>query len=243
LPVEPQAEMPRATPRTSLPQLLLGVLVVWQLVFLVADNAAPFLPAPARAVIGPAPSAWETLTGQGQKWNLFSPRLPERALFLVVEVRTLDGRSIRLPSSFGPEDGDNYFHAPGSDDRLFHVEKELFWLFNVFESKEVEARAEEWRAYLEERVRARWRAYRDYLAWRRREYLRQHAAISGPEEWVLLVRVYPRSVAGAHPLREEIVEVPLVRWRPEAVPPAGCLPLEVYDAGIWRWLPERGVEG
>jgi hypothetical protein len=243
LPLESEAEMPLARSRPSLPQLLLGALVVWQLVFLLADNAAPLLPGPAREVIGPAPLAWETLTGQGQKWNLFAPQVPAKALFLVVEAQAPDGLVTRLSSFFEPEDGEGYFHPPGSGDRLFHVEKELFWPLVVFDSKEVAARAEEWRAYLDDRIRARWRAYRGYLAWRRHQYLRQHPDVPAPQEWVLLVRVYPPSVAGARPARDEVVEVPFVRWRPDAAPPEGCLPLEVYDSGMWRWLPAGGAGG
>src|ERR1700722_17957264 len=96
--LESEAERPQARPRPSLPQLLLGAFVVWQLVFLLADNAAPLLPGPAREVIGAAPSAWEILTGKGQQWSLFAPQVPAKALFLVVEAQAQDGLVTRLAS-------------------------------------------------------------------------------------------------------------------------------------------------
>jgi hypothetical protein len=224
-------------------QLLLGTFVVWQLVFLLAGNAAALLPEPARRVVGTAPWAWDFVTGQGQRWNLFAPQLPGRALFLVVEAHTSDHPPVRVSSPFEAPSEGGYFHGPGSGDRLFHVEKELLWPFIVFDTKEVAARSEEWRAYLDEQLRTRWQAYRGYLAWQRREYRRAHPGAVDPDEWILLARIYPPSVAGTCPAWDEIVEVPFVRWRPGALPLKGCLPLEVYDSGRWLWLPEKEAGG
>jgi len=233
-----------AAPRSTWPQRLLGAFILWQLLFLLAGNAAPLLPEPARDRVGAVPNAWATLTGQWQEWSLFAPLVPDRALFVAVEGWSPGmEKPVRLPSSFEPNDDGRYCRPPGSGDRLFHQEKQLAWPMLVFTSQQdIAAKAKEWHDYLADQVRPRWREYRTYLAWRRREYQRANPDAPTPREWTLLVRIYPVSAAGTAPARQEIIEMPFVRWRPDVEPPPGCLPLELYDFGVWRWLPEQGAD-
>ena len=98
--------------RATLPQVLLGVFVAWQLCFLIASNLITFFPngqpeagelsdsrrtpfagaepGPAQHIldaVGCLSERYEKLTGQTQAWWLFSPSFPPAATFPVVELR------------------------------------------------------------------------------------------------------------------------------------------------------------
>jgi hypothetical protein len=100
-----------AAHRPTLAQVLLGLFISWQFVFLPAANYLAFFPhgqaeegelsdsrsAPSQADAGPVQSAinlaagitdaWAHLTGQAQAWWLFAPDVPRSATFPIVELR------------------------------------------------------------------------------------------------------------------------------------------------------------
>jgi hypothetical protein len=101
--------------RPTFAQVLLGLFVTWQLIFLLAANLLSFFPygepqegelsdsrrRPAMADSnGPVQDAingvtaitrrWEYWTGQVQVWSLFAPTFPTQASFPVVELRWQD---------------------------------------------------------------------------------------------------------------------------------------------------------
>ena len=234
--------------RPTVAQVLLGVFILGQLLFLLLGNAVPFLlsgiepetvqsmpAAPLRGVRS-LTDGWVQLTGQGQNWSLFAPLVPLRAMFVALEVDCPDGpeRVIRLLSEFEPDEQGWYFHFPGSGDRLFHSEKELAWPLAAWavDPDRVVREPVQWQEYLTQEVRKHWRAYRAYLTWR------SGSCCHRPESVVLSVRLYPPSVAGQMPAEKDIIVFPVVRCRLDHEgEPDATLPLEVYDTHKRQFLP------
>jgi len=237
-----------ATSRPSIAQVLLGVFILVQMLFLFLGNLVPFFlsgmepktaksiaAAPLRAVRA-LTEGWVDLTGQGQNWSLFAPLVPVRAMFIEVEVDCPDGseRVVRLLSRFEPDKQGWYLHLPGSDDRLFHYEKELAWPMVAWaiDPERVNLEQADWQEYLTGRVRKQWRAYRAYLAWR------GESLCNRPESVILSVRMYPPSSAGQMPAAKDVTLLPLVRWRPQdAGEKVSERQLEVYDVNTRQFLP------
>jgi hypothetical protein len=109
--------------RPTWAQILLGVFVVWQLLFMVGSNLLAFFPhgaaeegelsdsrcgasgsgdgVPGQLAIeitAAVTDRWAHLTGQIQAWWLFAPSFPEQATFPVVELRWDDTDQWGRPS-------------------------------------------------------------------------------------------------------------------------------------------------
>jgi hypothetical protein len=123
--------------RPSIAQVLLGLFVVWQLLFLFAANLVAFvphgepeegelsdtrvIPAPKNAgpvqesinLVGAITHDWEQLTGQVQVWSLFAPEVPDQAPFAMVELRWDDPRGpadhLTVPTPYAPVRLRSYF--------------------------------------------------------------------------------------------------------------------------------------
>jgi hypothetical protein len=109
------------TPKPKVTQLLLGVLIIWQLVFILAANlfsiTGSYFPArnnlengrsteigaiSARLIahtvvtgINEVTSRWAQITGQFQGWSLYAPHVPTQAVFIVTAFRWADDREWR----------------------------------------------------------------------------------------------------------------------------------------------------
>jgi hypothetical protein len=103
-------------PRPTLRQVLLGLFVVWQLIFLLGANVLEFIPhrpverdeltdfresnhlsSQSRGLLGwvAAPTdLWAEATGQYQVWWLFAPHVPTQATFLAVDLRWDDDSAL-----------------------------------------------------------------------------------------------------------------------------------------------------
>jgi len=190
-------------------RVALGLFIVWQLAFLAIGNAASFLryqvesAAEGQARVGRAVAAvtdgWAKLTGQEQNWRMFAPLVPMRAL----AVQAVFTGDTPPPPAAGE------FHWPGSGDRLWHVEKTVAWPMVAYEPAAVAERTDEWRDYLADQVRANGPAYRNYLAWQQRDYLRQHPGLPPPAEGRLGVWVFSRSRQPDSSRPEVFVPLPL----------------------------------
>jgi hypothetical protein len=236
--------------RPTIAQVLLGGFILVQLLFLLLGNLVPFLlsalpaaaaksvPAASLRAVRVLTDDWVQLTGQGQTWNLFAPLVPMRAMFVTVEIDCPEGpqRTVEVRSGFDPDERGWYLHLPGSDDRLFHYQKELAWplvAWTVVKPERIAQEADDWQDYLTGQVRKQWRAYRSYLAWASASSCRR------PESVVLVVRMYPPSAAGRAPNEQDVLRILLVRWQPglDAERDGNLLPLDVYDLNRHRFLP------
>jgi hypothetical protein len=250
------AIMGRSSPRRqSIAQVVLGLFVVWQLLFLGVANILPLIPhgepeegelsdsrsmpaetrGPNQDIIdrvAKVSDRWAAMTGQVQAWWLFAPDFPRQASFPLVELRWHNDRSIapiRLHSPQEPTDPHEYLRLPGSMDRFFHYEVRLGLIYLNWDGKSVKDEPEAWRQVVTERVRRQWKSIRAYLRWRLSEYQRQYPYVPTPDEMILSIRLYRTPEPGASlPAHIEPLEQPLARWRPGVVQ-TGCLPIEVCD--------------
>lgn len=213
-----------APSRPSFRQVVLGLFIIGQLIFLpMANLCGLFQWAQPKLVENHQPlhvvheitSQHGRMTGQVQNWRLFAPEVPTKAAFLTVELRWLGPppRAERLPSFFEPNDPFHYLHGPGSGDRLFHYENRLSWPFMAWDRESVAQRPEEWQQYLADDVRRQGLALRAYLRWRMMQYQQEHPGTPLPDEAILRVRLYPTRAPGQE-VSPDCVEMPLARWSP-----------------------------
>lgn len=258
-----------AAQRPTVAQVLLGVFISWQLLFLPAANYVAFLPhgqpeegelsdsrsspdqtGAASAVqqginlVARITDTWSYLTGQVQAWWLFAPDVPRGATFPIVELRWGDGaKSVRLHTTLEPNDPQSYFRPPSSFDRLFHYEVRLGLLFANCTEQTVAEDPEFWRATIEERVRRQWRSIRAYLRWYVQYFARENPGLPPPQQAILLIRTYPIPEPGQPSLAWPTpLEQPLARCRPDAPRQPGELPIEAFDPVNQSFMPLRGKD-
>jgi hypothetical protein len=239
--------------RPSLMQIVLGVFIVGQLLFLIGGNATHFMlfghseSDPPPTVLTPVialdklASGWEQVSGQGQNWRLFAPLVPARAMFLTVQERHAAGLGpsdcVRLlPSAFEPREetpalfGLLAVHPYGAGDRVFHQEMTLAQPLVAWDQQRVLEQPVEWRDYLRASIHRDWQAYLTYLCWRATDGGKEQA-----RDLVLFMRIYPPARRSS--TSEAPAEVPVVRWRPGQQPPRGFLPLDYFDNVLGRFVP------
>jgi len=246
------------------PAAVLGLFIVWQLVFLVLANLLEFIPhrarrldeftgyrerpaelvnaKPAVHVLAAVADCWAQLTGQYQMWWLFAPNFPPQATFPVVELRWDDPAAgsapVRLLSSLEPANTASYFRPPTSADRLLHYEMNLCLGLMYWDEPTDPAEVEMWKKLLGDIVRCQWKSIRAYLRWRTNEYLADHPDLPPPDEARLLVRIYPTPPAGAAPAdRQPPYDQPFARWRCAEDGPSTFLPVEGYEPFAGRYIP------
>jgi hypothetical protein len=245
--------------RPRLAQVVLGLFVVWQVVFLGASSIfglvprtqpeegelidsrpIPSIPAhnePVREAINTITNVtdfWAGLTGQSQVWWLFAPNPPRNSTFVAVDLHweQADGTraTVRLPSFFEPADPTHYFRPPGADDRLYHWDARFGLMYSSWREESFTREAEFWRDALAGRVRRQWKSLRAYLRWRANTYQHEHPDRPAPTAADLVVRIYPKPLPGQPAWSGPIpVELPLARWRPTEPQRDGSLPVEAYD--------------
>jgi hypothetical protein len=213
-------------------QRLVGLFVVWQLIFLVAANVL-FLLWPA------VPQPYGNATGQWQGWSLYAPDVPKRAGFVAVELRWKDRPAVKLRSDNEPDDLLHFFRPPGTG-RLLNYEAHLRLVLLTWTPQDAAAEPEVWRKEVADAVRRWGRPMQAYLGWRRDRYLRDHPGTPPPDELILWVRLYEIGPPGQTPWTwPGPTEVPLVRWRPGAPLREGYLPVEMYDVTVWPYDAAR----
>lgn len=260
-------------------QVILGVFILAQLTFLLLGNFAalyieerpdddelsegPYLPRsePASRHLTDAVHSfghvcvrWGELTGQAQRWSLFTPWIPLQGAFLTVELRwdepiAWEGeptRIVRLDSLFEPERLPPTILARVADERLLNYENRLSLPAASWDEEYATAEPTIWRDEVEARIRLQQKSILAFLRWNLRELQRQHPDIPHPREVVLLARVYPTPPPGRELVRwEEPTELRLARWQPELEDSATTLPIEMFDPIAKRFerLPKTGGSG
>jgi hypothetical protein len=245
------------SPLTNSKRILLGLFVIWQLLFLFTSNVLPLVPHGKQELdeltddislhghstsIEPIQQAiegislvsdrWMEATGQLQGWSLFAPTFPPQGGFVAVQFRWNDGSSEVLKSSFEPPDPAHYFRPPGTYGRLFNYESRFvilpdFWPAAML-GPEGGPGGLEWREAITRRVRVQWKSIRAYLRWQRDRYVNEHPKGPPPMEVILVVDLYETPGPNEQPWKPKgPFARPLARWRPEVSPPQGYLPLEV----------------
>jgi hypothetical protein len=270
-PVLQPAAQPLFRPVEKGPAVLLGLFVVWQLVFLVLANALEFIPhhvhrldeftgyrevppedanaTPTIRALAAAIDCWSQLTGQYQMWWLFAPDFPRQATFPAVELRwdraTHDFEPALISSSLEPATITSYFHPPDSTDRLLHYEANISAELAYWNDPTEPADIEQWHRRLSDAACSRWKSTRAYLRWQIAKFLAEHPDRPSPDEARLLIRIYttpaPDARRGDRPPPRDM---PFARWRCSEDESFEFLPIELYDpfSGRYVALPKPPVQ-
>lgn len=249
--------------RPTFAQVVLGLFISWQLLFLPAANYLAFFPhgqpedgelsdsrsapnqsqddSPVQTGINVAAGitdAWAYLTGQVQAWWLFAPDVPRAATFPIVELRWDDSPPVRMRTILEPNNLQHYFRPPSSFDRLFHYEVRLGLIVSNWNEQTLADAPEFWRTAFQDRVRRQWRSIRAYLRWYVQSFEREHPEQPSPREAILFIRIYRIPECGQKSaVAAEPLEEPLARWRPYESARPGELPVEAFDPVAKAFVP------
>jgi hypothetical protein len=227
-------ELAHAVPvsdRPALSQVLLGLFVLGQLLFLAEANLLRFF-VQALQLNAAVPfqeidrgfTSYEKWTGQTQYWRLFSP-FPPGSAFTVVQLRWKGGTTRTLPVLGDPAPSFRYWNPPGSGDRRFNYEQNLVIIRVFWEPKHLPHYAQLIRAQQREALRHKRGQVRAYLSWRLHQFRKEEPDLPPPDEVILIVRFYQASEPGAEVWQwRGPDDKPLARWQPGKGDE-----LEIYD--------------
>jgi hypothetical protein len=251
----------------SLWQRLVGLFVLFQLLFLLATNvffllyhSMPQEPEQRTAATEAARSLpaltnpYAQLTGQLQGWSLFAPNVPRHAAFVFVEMRWPDRVSYRSSEQIA----EGAFLRPPGTGRLLQYQLHLRLLALNWSQKEVRDDPQLVKRLGEEELRGRHQAMQAFMRWHLEQRRRQVPDEVAPDELVLWAQVIPLDSGASEYLSPghdgpgeafAAEKYPLARWRPGVTPPPACLPIELFDLSGWlenpesihfNWVPEKG---
>lgn len=232
--------MATSSPRApTIPQVLLGLLVMWQLVFIPAANV---LRLPRLAPLSVVTQPWAEATGQFQGWSLFAPEVPTQSAFTTLELHWSKDRGIepvRLPAAgFEPADPKHFFRPVGSF-RLPIFEHNLTRALWKWDEDRFAQDPAGWKREIAQFLRAEWKPYVAYFHWRLDAFRSEDSHVPPPREMILLVRLY-RLPGPCRPRTWEVpIEQPLVRWRAVGTQAYWELPIEMYDPESKSFQPLR----
>ncbi len=211
------------TRRPGILQVLLGLFICWQLIFIVGSS---IIALPEESPLPPVSRVlenWSWLTGQEQGWRQFTPAAPTQAAFVAVELEWADRPPVRIVSESEPADL-GQFIRPFGGTRLGGYEGQFTMIGLKEGAAAVQENPERWRDWIAETVSDKARPLRAYLAWRVREFTRAHADQPPVAGAVLFLRIYqiPEAARDSWRLKGP-VELPLARWKP------GQADVEAFD--------------
>jgi hypothetical protein len=245
------------------PSVLLGVFILFELIYLPAANVIKLVPLrlpesrgeldddiqlrgkayvePVQRALdglGAAMCRWGELTGQAQGWSLFAPLFGHQASLPAVHIFTA---SSLIHSPFRPDNPEVYVRWPEPSCRLFNYEYRLALLYWTWTQKSFDENPDEWQRAALERVRRQNRSMVAYMQWRVNKYLRSHPGSVVPTAVLLSAEMIP-SPPPESPWAFRAVERfrHLAYWFPATPSPPGCLPVAASDpiSMRWVWLPE-----
>lgn len=238
--------------------VLLGVFIVWQLIYLSAAGAIETLEVvserlpeetateikrvvsesrhgrPATAVPGLGSliyvvDKWGQVTEQPQRWCLFAPDVAKQATFLSLELCWHDEeQSIWLDSDNEPADPTSFFRIGRNRSRSF--EQRLSMEFELHVGETVERARERWRARIAWKLADEYELLAAFATVRLDEFQRANPDIPRPDFVIFHVRGYQIAPPNSESVpTSEPYQLPLARWVPDAEYPADVLPIEAYD--------------
>lgn len=243
---EPRSETPRWV------RWLVGVFIVWQLVFLVTSNLANFLEEDGRLNDRQSASvqamlnlqrgmqAWSHATLQREYWGVFrSP--PTQSVFPAVEVtwsEPYQGQTTLLLRSFEePDDPTRFLMLNPLNDRLHNYET---WLpFADWEKRAAIGDAVQREEALRELIHEWRRPLWAYMQWRIEPYRLSHPNMPAPAEVVLLWHVYLAPTPSEDGPPSGPIRRDLVRWQASRQVDPNDVRLEVYDPPAKRYFEAK----
>lgn len=223
--------MPTRIPQAvTFRQRALGLFVIWQICFIVAQSAyVHLLPKnwnPGRQLFG----RWAEISAQWQSWAFFSNYTSPQCSFVEVDLHW-PNEVVCLHSIFEPENPNRFFHPVLKSHRRFNFEWKLTANQNNWDESVVAAApAGTWQKQMARILEVRGDAIFSLLRWHVRNFRNQHPEAPIPTEVVLKVRLYQKSIfESLASVSAAPVERPFIRWRPGCEPPIRFWPIEVFD--------------
>ena len=238
--------------------LALGLLILWQLVYLTIANSLETLeivthrfPETSAAItkvldesrageperpLGPLSSLiyvvdkYGQITEQPQRWSLFAPNISDQTSFLAYEFRWHDEeRSVWLLSDNEPENPAEYWRMLGN--RVRSVEQNLTVGFS-FDAGETEqdARAR-WAVQIREKLARDHDVLIAHAALRLADFQADYPDAPIPDEVLIHIRGYDIASPDAQSSRQAFTpyQMAFARWSPTADYPSDVIPIEAFD--------------
>lgn len=250
-----------SSPRTS---LLLGIFVLFQLIFLPLANFIQLVPRempPERGELdirlqregtvtdvrliqgainstGTAIDRWGEVSGQPQVWSLFAPGFPTQSIYPIVEgvfpAGFFDDRRAIQPRI--PPDPDHYFRWPSWICRLNSYDYLMAAVMQNYTEASFQEHPEEWRTEIAERVRRQQRSLEAYFRFSLTMLQEFYPGYPTPSSMILRVKIVPSPMPGTRERGQPLV-VFVARWVPDRPATDGFLPIEAYDPVQQRFVP------
>jgi hypothetical protein len=257
------AATPATVTRPSWRSVLLGLFVLFQIIYLPLANLTQLVPRetpqqrgeldigvqregtasrirPVQQAIdglGTAIDRYAEVSGQTQAWSLFAPDFAVQSIYLVTSFRCREGgrESLFTLEQDVPADPDRYFRWPRPDSRRIAYEFLLAAVYWRFSEESLQQRGAEWREAVLDRVRAQQRSLQSYLGWELRRFREAHPDQATPVEIALSVRILP-SPKPRESGRVPALIMPLARWFPDRAAEPGFLPIEAFDPSVKEFV-------
>jgi hypothetical protein len=248
---------PATAERPSLRQVVLGLFVAVQLVYLLVSNALNVFGSPSLPIfrdrelvarLQMPTNKWAEWTYQFQGWTQYAPHVNHESGFVCLTLRWPDepGRApVQLLSDVEPADPD-HFTRGFLDYRVAVYESWLSGPYWAWDPASAADQKDRWREHLVDNFRKERHLYRDYMLWRWWRYqtaLPQDQRSRAPVEITFSVRLYAMAPPRERPWKwQGPIDVPVTRLRlmqpvaRDSVP----LPTELYDPFEERFIEVSG---
>jgi hypothetical protein len=259
-----------AKPAPGVRSILLGLFVLFELVYLPLSNLLQFVPREIPTPTGefdirkqregtvtdnrPMQDAingvgtfidrYGELSGQVQYWSLFAPEFGRQTIFPVVEFEFGDGAE-RFRMRFEPHylrtDPANYLRWPRPDSRLVGYEFLLASIYWDYSAESSRDNGPAWREAIREQVRRQQKSLEAYFRFSLAMLKRQHADLPEPRAGVLSVWIHQSPKVGESE-RPPAFTMPLARWAPDRIADGKRLAVEAYDPVEKTFVPLSPIE-
>jgi hypothetical protein len=244
---------PSSAERPSLCQVVLGLFVAVQLVYLLVSNALNVFGSPSLPIfrdrelvarLQMPTNKWAEWTYQFQGWTQYAPHVNHQSGFVCLTLRWPDEPSrapVQLLSDVEPVDPD-HFTRGFLDYRVAVYESWLSGPYWAWDPATASDQKERWREHLVDNFRKERHLYRDYMLWRWWRYqaaLPQDQRSRAPVEITFSVRIYALSPPGKRPWKwRGPIDVPVTRLRLKepVARESAPLPTELYDPFEERFM-------
>jgi hypothetical protein len=242
-----------AESRPSIKGIVLGVFILFQLVYLPAANFIKLIalrlpestgeldddiqlrgqqfPERVQALadtLGTAFVRYGELTGQAQGWSLFAPIFGHQASLPATDF---DGHIIE--STFVPSNRNQYlrhFRLPSSNCRLFNYEYRLALLYwTALSEDQMREEPDAWKKARISRVRRQQRSLQAFMHWRLREYLAVNPKPAPPKNVRLVAQITPNPPIDPFERPRTRLFFWIARIPLDMSAPPGSLPVQAFE--------------
>ncbi len=234
------SDPPNEHRKVSVSSLLLGLFVLFQLIYLPLSNLIQFVPREMPAQkgdirkqregtltdnrpiqdaingVGTFVDRYGEISGQVQYWSLFAPEFGRQTVFPVVEFEFVEGNDhflMRREPDILRVNPNHYFRWPGPPSRLVGYEFLLVVVYWTYSEESLQQRGPEWRDAIRDHVRGEQKAIDAYFRYSLAMLRRSQPHLPEPRAGILNVWIHPSPKPGERE-RPKAYMMPLARWVP-----------------------------